>query len=158
MATAAAADRGATDLRSVPVRRLTVLYDAHCSLCTFVRNWLVRQQQLVPLDLVPAGSDEARRRFPGLDHAAAYEEITVVGDGGQVYRGASAWIVCLWALSAYRPLAHRISTPSGMVFARGAVLAAARYRGSHWPPPPPAPGANGWAYQQPAGGCDVRHA
>ncbi|PSJ30013.1 DUF393 domain-containing protein [Streptosporangium nondiastaticum] len=160
MATAAAADRAATDLRSVPVRRLTVLYDAHCSLCTFVRNWLVRQQQLVPLDLVPAGSDEAGRRFPGLDHAAAYEEITVVGDGGQVYRGASAWIVCLWALSAYRPLAHRISTPSGMVFARGAVLAAARYRGSHWPPPAlaPAPGANGWVYQQPAGGCDVRHA
>ncbi|MEV4927317.1 thiol-disulfide oxidoreductase DCC family protein [Streptomyces roseoverticillatus] len=145
MATAAAtADRGAADLRSVPVRRLTVLYDANCSLCVFVRNWLVRQRQLVPLDLVPVGSDEARRRFPELDHAAAYEEITVVGDGGQVYRGASAWVVCLWALSAYRPLAHRMSTPSGLRFARGAVLAAAKYRGAQWQPP--AGGASGWVY------------
>ena len=49
-----------------PVRRLTVLYDAECSLCTFLRDWLVRQPQWVPLELVPAGSAEARRRFPGL--------------------------------------------------------------------------------------------
>ncbi|MGW2596174.1 thiol-disulfide oxidoreductase DCC family protein [Streptomyces klenkii] len=148
-ATAVADDRGAAALRSAPVRRLTVLYDAQCALCAFVRNWLAKQRQLVPLDLVPVGSAEARRRFPGLDHAAAYEEITVVGDGGQVYRGASAWVVCLWALSAYRPLAHRISTPSGIRFARGAVLAAAKYRGARWQVP--AAGASGWVYQ-PAGG------
>jgi predicted DCC family thiol-disulfide oxidoreductase YuxK len=39
-----------------PVRRLTVLYDAQCSLCVHLRSWLLRQKQLVPLDLVPAGS------------------------------------------------------------------------------------------------------
>ncbi|WP_171165178.1 thiol-disulfide oxidoreductase DCC family protein [Streptomyces sp. I05A-00742] len=111
-----------------PVRRFTVLYDARCPLCAFVRNWLAGQAQLVPLDLVPAGSDEARRRFPGLDPASTLEEITVVGDGGQVYRGAAAWIACLWALDEHRPLAHRLSTPAGMRFARGAVLAAAKYR------------------------------
>jgi predicted DCC family thiol-disulfide oxidoreductase YuxK len=66
----------------VPVRRLTVLYDAGCSLCTFLRDWLLRQPQLVPLELVPAGSDEARRRFPGLDHRATLDEITVVGGRG----------------------------------------------------------------------------
>ncbi|MFJ2179520.1 hypothetical protein ACIOJG_02750 [Streptomyces anulatus] len=53
-----------------PVRRLTVLYDAQCPLCVHLRHWLQRQRQLVPLDLVPAGSAEARRRFPELDHAA----------------------------------------------------------------------------------------
>ncbi|MBH1933809.1 DUF393 domain-containing protein [Streptomyces sp. AV19] len=110
------------------VRRLTVLYDARCPLCAFVRDWLVRQRQLVPLELVPAGSREARRSLPGLDHAATLEEITVVGDGGQVYRGAAAWVVCLWALDSYRPLAHRLSTPSGMRLARNAVLTAAKYR------------------------------
>ncbi|GAA0387955.1 thiol-disulfide oxidoreductase DCC family protein [Streptomyces luteireticuli] len=110
------------------VRRLTVLYDARCRLCVFVRDWLVRQRQLVPLDLVPAGSQEARRRLPGLDHSATLEEITVVGDGGQVYTGAAAWVTCLWALDAYRPLSHRLGTPSGMRLARNAVLAAAKYR------------------------------
>lgn len=122
---------GATANRT-PVRRLTVLYDAQCSLCAFLRGWLVRQPQLVPLELVPAGSEEARRRFPGLDHGGTLEEITVVGDAGQVYRDTAAWIVTLWALREHRPLAHRLSTPSGARLARGAVLAAAKWRGAQW--------------------------
>ncbi|KUO11980.1 DCC1-like thiol-disulfide oxidoreductase family protein [Streptomyces sp. DSM 15324] len=126
--TASPADR---DTTGVPVRRLTVLYDADCSLCAFVRDWLVRQPQLVPLEpVVAAGSAEAAARFPGLDHRATLEEITVVGDGGQVYRGAAAWIVTLWALREHRPLAHRLSTPAGAKVAKAAVLAAAKWRGA----------------------------
>ncbi|CAL9552939.1 thiol-disulfide oxidoreductase DCC family protein [Streptomyces sp. enrichment culture] len=117
---------------TAPVRRITVLYDAECSLCAFLRDWLVRQPQLVPLEPVPAGSAEARRRFPGLDHGATLDEITVVGDAGQVYRGPAAWIVTLWALREHRPLAHRLSTPAGARLAKGAVLAAAKWRGAQW--------------------------
>ncbi|MFE0672886.1 DCC1-like thiol-disulfide oxidoreductase family protein [Streptomyces sp. NPDC058867] len=123
----AAADR---DPARVPVRGLTVLYDAQCSLCAFVRDWLVRQPQLVPLELVPAGSEEAVRRFPELGRTR--EEITVVGDGGQVYRSAAAWIVVLWALREHRALSHRLSRGTGAWLARGAVLAAARWRGRQW--------------------------
>ncbi|ALV33976.1 DCC1-like thiol-disulfide oxidoreductase family protein [Streptomyces sp. CdTB01] len=119
-----------TSAGRVPVRRLTVLYDADCSLCTYLRDWLNRQPQLVPLELVPANSDRARRRFPSLDHRATLDDITVVGDAGQVYRGAAAWIVTLWALREHRPLAHRLSTPAGAPFAKGAALAAAKWRGS----------------------------
>ncbi|MFI8217691.1 thiol-disulfide oxidoreductase DCC family protein [Streptomyces sp. NPDC085932] len=115
-----------------PVRRLTVLYDTECSLCAFLRDWLLRQPQLVPLEPVPAGSAEARRRFPGLDHGATLDEITVVGDAGQVYRGPAAWVVTLWALREYRRLAHRLSTPAGARLAKGAVLAAAKWRGAQW--------------------------
>ncbi|NUP38471.1 MAG: DUF393 domain-containing protein [Streptomyces sp.] len=152
-------DVSAAKADRVPVRRLTVLYDAECALCAFLRDWLVRQPQLVPLELVPAASEGARRRFPGLDHGATLDEITVVGDGGQVYRGAAAWIVTLWALREHRPLAHRLSTPSGAKIARGAVLAAAKWRGAQW-------GgqvyrrADGWAYHPGQGwtysapGCD----
>jgi len=125
--TAARADRDATG--GVPVRRLTVLYDADCELCTFVREWLGRQPQLVPLALVPAGSERARGLFPTLDHSATLDDVTVIGDAGQVYRGAGAWVVVLWALREYRPLAHRFATPAGAVFAKGAVLAAAKWRG-----------------------------
>ena len=116
------------DAAHVPVRGLTVLYDADCSLCSFVRDWLVRQRQLVPLRLVPAASAEARARFPSLDHASTLREITVIGDAGQVYRGSAAWIVCLWALAEHRPLAHRLSTPAGARLAKGAVLTAAKWR------------------------------
>ncbi len=135
------------DAGRVPLRKLTVLYDADCPLCTYVRDWLVERPQLVPLEFVPAGSPAARTRFPGLDHGSTLSEITVVGDGGQVYRGAAAWIVTLWALRDHRRLAHRLSSPSGMRFAKGAVLAAARWRGEtasgggrvHRP-------ADGWTY------------
>lgn len=148
-AIAATADRGA---ERVPVRGLTVLYDARCSLCVFLREWLGRQRQLVPLDFVAAGSEEARRRFPSLDHRATLEEITIVGDGGQVYRGSAAWVVCLWALREHRPLAHRLSTPAGAGLARGAVLAATKWRGAHYGRGAGNPGGSvpyggdGWAY------------
>jgi predicted DCC family thiol-disulfide oxidoreductase YuxK len=115
-----------------PVQRLTVLYDPDCRLCAFVRNWLAGQRQLVPLEPVPVGSDEARLRFPDLDHTATLREITVVGDAGQVYRGEAAWLVCLWALAEYRPVSHRLSTRAGAPFARAAVLAAAKYREGQW--------------------------
>ncbi|GHJ94761.1 hypothetical protein SNE510_42800 [Streptomyces sp. NE5-10] len=111
-----------------PVGRLTVLYDADCPLCVHLRHWLLRQRQLVPLDLVPAGSLRARELFPDLDHTATLREITVVGDRGQVYTASAAWIVCLWALADHRPRAHWLATPAGQPFARAAVLAAARWR------------------------------
>ncbi|BCL28201.1 thiol-disulfide oxidoreductase DCC family protein [Streptomyces aurantiacus] len=154
VATAAGPDR---DASRVPVRGLTVLYDAGCSLCAFLRDWLVRQPQLVPLELVAAGSPEAARRFPGLDHAATLEEITVIGDGGQVYRGASAWVVTLWALAEHRPTAHRLSTPAGARLARGVVLAAAKWRGGLWARREGTwggstyTGADGWTYDQAVG-------
>ncbi|MEU3303227.1 MULTISPECIES: thiol-disulfide oxidoreductase DCC family protein [unclassified Streptomyces] len=113
---------------SIPVKRLTVLYDAQCPLCVHLRHWLLRQRQLVPLDLVPAASQEARRRFPDLDHESTLREITVIGDRGQVYRSTAAWIVCLWALAEHRPRAHWLSTPAGAPFAKVTVLAAAKYR------------------------------
>ncbi len=153
------ADRGVRSVSAanrVPVTGLTVLYDAECPLCRHLSGWLRRQPQLVRLDLVPAASEEARRRFPGLDHGATLDEITVVGDAGQVYRGPAAWIVCLWALREHRPLAHRLSTPTGERVARAAVLTAAKWRGHLWPRSPAgAPGRwgggvyrreDGWVY------------
>ncbi len=141
-----------------PLRRLTVLYDPACRLCAFASGWLARQRQLVPLDLVPAGSAEARRRFPALDHAATAKDVTVVGDGGQVYRGDSAWVVCLWALRDHRAFSHTLTTPAGRRLARAAVLSAAKYReasgrtGPAGPPRSPATArtyiAPGWTYDR----------
>ncbi|MFD7899361.1 thiol-disulfide oxidoreductase DCC family protein [Streptomyces sp. NPDC059743] len=116
-----------TEVRT-PVHRLTVLYDAQCPLCVHVRHWLLRQRQLVPIELVPAASQEARQRYPDLDHGSTLKEITVIGDRGQIYRGTAAWIVCLWALAEHRPKAHWLATPVGAPFAKVTVLAAAKYR------------------------------
>jgi predicted DCC family thiol-disulfide oxidoreductase YuxK len=101
------------------VRRLTVLYDARCGLCSNARRWLLGQGQLVPLQMVAAGSEEARRLFPTL---AALEpaELVVVSDEGDVYRGSNAWIVCLWALESYRDWSFRLARPTLLPLARHA--------------------------------------
>lgn len=108
-----------------------MLYDPNCRLCAFVAGWLRGQRQLVPVRLVPVGSERARQWFPALDHdGATRREITVVGDAGQVYKGDSAWIVCLWALADHRAFSHTLTTPAGRRLARAAVLTAARWRES----------------------------
>jgi predicted DCC family thiol-disulfide oxidoreductase YuxK len=102
------------------VRRLTVLYDARCGLCSTARRWLEGQRQIVPLELLAAGSEEARRRFPTLA-AAEPEELVAVSDEGDVYRGSHAWIVCLWALEDYRNWSFRFARPSLLPLARNIV-------------------------------------
>jgi predicted DCC family thiol-disulfide oxidoreductase YuxK len=111
-----------------PVRRLTVLYDANCGFCRWVRDWLTGQPQLVPLDFLPAGSTAARRAFPYIDHRRTLRDVTVVADGGQVYEGTHAWIVVLWALSRHRSLALRLASPKLRPLARAAVAAASHFR------------------------------
>lgn len=112
------------------MNRLVVLYDAGCPMCSRFRSWLVEQPHLVPVTAVPAGSPEARRLLPGLDHTATLREITVVADTGAVWTGASAWVTCLWATVEHRDLATRLSTPVGLPVARAMAYAAAGLRAS----------------------------
>ncbi|MCX4527658.1 MULTISPECIES: thiol-disulfide oxidoreductase DCC family protein [unclassified Streptomyces] len=110
------------------VQHLTVLYDANCPLCVHIRHWLLGQRWLVPLRLLPAGSEAARRRFPRLDHAQTLRQITVVGDSGQVWTDTDAFIVCLWALDEHRPKANWLATAAGRPFARAAMYTASAWR------------------------------
>lgn len=118
------------------VGRLTVLYDADCGLCRWVRGWLEGAPLLVPLDWVPCGSDEARRRLPHLDHDRTREEVTVVADTGEVWTDGGAWIVCLWATAAHRDLAVRLGgSATGRRAARAVALSvAAAAQGRPAPP------------------------
>ncbi len=107
---------------------LTVLYDARCNLCSHLRAWMETQPAYVQLAFVPAGSQEARRRFPALDHAATTSELTVISDDGAVYIEAKAFLMCLWALRDYRAWSLRLSSPDMIPLARRVVLWVAQNR------------------------------
>jgi predicted DCC family thiol-disulfide oxidoreductase YuxK len=107
---------------------LTVLYDVKCALCRQARSWLAAQPKYVPMAFVPAGSREAWRRFPNLDHDSTLEELTVIGWQGEVYRGAKGWVMCLWALKRYRSAALRLSTPEMLPVARRLIAWVSRNR------------------------------
>jgi len=102
------------------MRHLNVLYDPACGLCTHVKEWLQRQPAYVPLFLIPAGSPQALKLFPGLDQLVGDDELVVVNDRGGVYVGNHAWIMCLWALRDYRRWALRLATPALLPVARQA--------------------------------------
>ncbi|MBM2617447.1 DUF393 domain-containing protein [Actinoplanes sp. LDG1-06] len=110
------------------IERFTVLYDAGCPICRTARMWLQGRAQLVPLEFVPAGSDEARRRFPGLDHQATLRDVTVIGNEGSVYTGEGAWAACLWALADYRGLSERMGSGAAKRFIAAASAVRERTR------------------------------
>jgi len=101
-----------------PMKCLYVLYDSQCELCVRCRDWLMKQAALVPLVFVALRSEKMRKRFPGIDALKPSEQLLVVSDNGSAYRGAYAWIMCLWALRNYREHAHRMSHPILLPFAR----------------------------------------
>lgn len=108
---------------------ITVLYDPHCRLCLRARYWLKDQPQFVPLRFVGAGTDRAREILPDLDPASTLRELTVVGSDGAVYRGAKAWLVCLWALRKYRSWAMTLGSPELLPAARRFINWVSRHRG-----------------------------
>jgi predicted DCC family thiol-disulfide oxidoreductase YuxK len=91
--------------------RLYILYDHGCGLCSHLVQWMSKQESSWELRFVAAGSAEARELFPEFRSPARPEELVVISEDGAVYRGDAAFIVCLYALDAYRTVAERISRP-----------------------------------------------
>ncbi|HZW29629.1 MAG TPA: DUF393 domain-containing protein [Isosphaeraceae bacterium] len=117
------------------MERLYILYDARCGLCSWAKRWLMRQHALLDLRFIPAGSALSQRLFPGLSRPGEPpEELVVVSDQGAVYRDGSAWIMCLFALAAYREWANRLAHPLLRPMARQAfsLLSKERSRISRW--------------------------
>ena len=89
---------------------LTVLYDPQCGLCRRAQAWIMSKPKYLELVFVPASSDEARSRYPQLNHSLTLTDLTVISDQGAVYCGPKAWLMCLWALREYREWALRLSS------------------------------------------------
>ena len=95
------------------MRSLTVLYDDHCALCRQLKGWLELQPVYLPLELVAAGSREARARFPSLNPEQTLSELTVISDEGGLYEGEDAFLMCLYALRDWRGWALSLACPGG---------------------------------------------
>ena len=110
------------------MRSITVLYDPTCPLCRKAASWLAEQPKYVSIVFCAAGSPAAWAAFPTLDHEATRNQLTVVGDGGEVYYDERGWLMCLWATKKYRATALRFSSPGGQEQAKRFVLWVSRHR------------------------------
>lgn len=120
--------RGPAGLPAAPIGRLHVFYDGECGLCSHCRDWLRGQPAWVPLVFTAFQTPEAERLCPGLADFHPEREIVVMADNGDVYQGADAWIMCLWALRDYRALSFRLAGPTLKPLARKAVLLVSNHR------------------------------
>lgn len=116
------------------MERLYLLYDGRCELCCRLKQWVQEQARWLDLTLLPAGSEEARRLFPGLDQVASAQDLVVISDQGEVYLNNSAWLMCLYGLVDYRDWAWRLAHPLLLPLARQAfeMLSRNRHVISRW--------------------------
>jgi predicted DCC family thiol-disulfide oxidoreductase YuxK len=98
------------------MRRLTVLFDVTCPLCVQCANWLGLQPAYVELELLAANSELAVRRYGDVPWRGA--DLVVVSDEGDVWAGAAAFLVCLWALRRWREWSYRLSGPAFLPLAQ----------------------------------------
>jgi predicted DCC family thiol-disulfide oxidoreductase YuxK len=91
---------------------LYILYDADCGICRRFRDWLEAQPAYVTLRFIPLQFEEGLARFQGLDRSRLRDELHVITEDGAVYRGSSAWIMCLYALVEYRTWACHLAQPT----------------------------------------------
>ena len=106
------------------MKRLFVVYDPTCGLCSQIKGWLTRQPAYVPLSFVASSSAEARQLIPQLPPG----ELAIVSDEGEIWIGNRAWVLCLWALREYRTWASRLSSPALLPFAQQAFAVLSRNR------------------------------
>ena len=83
---------------------------------------------MVQLILVPVKSEEARNRFPRLDHKPTLNDLTVISDQGAVYFGPKAWLMVLWALCRYREWSYRLASPELLPTTRRVVSLISQHR------------------------------
>jgi predicted DCC family thiol-disulfide oxidoreductase YuxK len=112
-----------------PVRRLTVMYDETCARCRRWARWLGSQRCLVTVELLPAGSAQARARYPRVAPWLG-RELVVVDNAARAWIGPPAYLMCLWATARYRWAASFASRPWIAPAARG-YLRRLSSRGSH---------------------------
>jgi len=89
--------------------KLTILYDEECEVCRRARDWLMTQPCLVPVELIPAGSEFAKANYGSVTGLG--KELVAVDDAGNAWIGPSAFIASMWATARYRRWAFRLSQP-----------------------------------------------
>jgi len=100
------------------IKSIEVYYDGRCGMCCTFHEWLNRQDRANKVLFFPYQDTATESQFPGINSLEPDKEMIVRVDGTDVYRGAEAWIWCLWSCSDYRVLAEKMNRPLFLPFAK----------------------------------------
>ena len=89
---------------------------------------IMEQEMLVPLEFLALQTPDLGKRFVGIEAFHPEDEVVIVSDAGEVYQGAAAWIMVMYALREFRSWAFTMASPNLMPLARKLVHAVSENR------------------------------
>lgn len=98
-------------------KSIAVFYDGRCGMCCTFHEWINRQKRAFDITFVPYQSSGAEEIFPGIGTLDPAREMIVRTDKGEIFRGAEAWVWCLYSCADYRGVARRLAGPKMLAVA-----------------------------------------
>jgi predicted DCC family thiol-disulfide oxidoreductase YuxK len=96
------------------MKKLTVLYDGECGLCGRARAHFLKEVTYLELEFLDLHDPSVETRFPGIHRLEPEKQLVVIADSGEIYWGADAWIMVLYATRKYRALSLRLGSNAAM--------------------------------------------
>ena len=111
------------------IKGIEVFYDGRCGMCCSFHEWINRQARAFGIEFIPYQAAQAERVFPGLGTLDPARVMVVRTSEGEIFRGAEAWVWCLYSCANYQATARRMGGPGLLPVAIHAcrVLAANRH-------------------------------
>ncbi len=90
---------------------IEVFYDGRCGMCCSFHEWINRQPRAFAIEFVPYQAANAEQIFPGLGTLDPAREMVVRTSENEIFRGAEAWIWCLYSCTNHQTAARRLGGP-----------------------------------------------
>lgn len=90
---------------------IEVFYDGRCGMCCSFHEWINRQPRAFGIEFIPYQAAHAERIFPGLGTLDPAREMVVRTGENEIYRGAEAWVWCLYSCANHQAAARRLGGP-----------------------------------------------
>ncbi|MDA7517670.1 DUF393 domain-containing protein [Akkermansiaceae bacterium] len=91
---------------------IEVYYDGRCGMCCTFHEWINRQKRAFEVRFITYQAEDAEARFPGIGELDPAREMVVRTSEGGTFRGAEAWVWCLYSCAHYRKTARRLGSPA----------------------------------------------
>lgn len=111
------------------IKGMEVFYDGRCGMCCSFHEWIHRQPRAFAIEFIPYQAARAEQVYPGIGTLDPAREMVVRTSEQQIFRGAEAWVWCLYSCANHQTAARRLGGPRLLPVAIHAcrVLAANRH-------------------------------
>ena len=94
------------------IEKIEVYYDGRCGMCCSFHEWINRQPRAFGIEFIAYQAARAEQIFPGVGRLDPAREMIVRTCGNEIFRGAEAWVLCLYSCANHQTAARRLAGPT----------------------------------------------